>query len=127
MSLSCSASAAPLSIGPKYASATSGSVRPIIPVRPLERPRAPRFVLKPCSRTTCRTVSRVSGGDVGPVVEDAGDGRDRDAGEIGDVADRRAAAEGLVGVGVELEPSRYSITRKRFRQFPVFDFAQFQP
>ena len=59
MSLSYSASAAPLSIGPKYASATSGSVSPIMPVRPLESPRAPRFVLKPCSRTTCSTVSRV--------------------------------------------------------------------
>jgi len=47
MSRSYSASAAPLRIGPKYASATRGSVSPIIPVRPLDNPRAPRFVLNP--------------------------------------------------------------------------------
>ena len=102
MSLSYSASAAPLSIGPKYASATSGSVSPIIPVRPLESPRAPRFVEKPCSRTTCSTVSRVSRRDVRAVVEDARDGRDRDAGEVGDVANRRAAAERLGRVDVSV-------------------------
>jgi len=65
MSRSYSASDAPLRIGPKNASFTSGSVRPMIPVRPLERPRAPRFVLKPWARTTCSTVSRVSGATSG--------------------------------------------------------------
>ncbi len=38
------------------------------------------------------------GRDVGPVVQDARDGRDRDAGEVGDVADRRAAAERRLGL-----------------------------
>ena len=39
---------------------------------------------------------------VRPVVEDARDRRDRDAGQIGDVANRRAAAERLVGTDVSL-------------------------
>ena len=97
MSLSCSASAAPLSIGPKYASATSGSVSPIMPVRPLESPRAPRFVREAVLAHDLQDGLARLRGDVGPVVEDARDGRDRDAGQIGDVADRRAAAEGLSG------------------------------
>ena len=50
---------------PKYAASTRGSVTPINPVRPPERARALRFVLKPCSRTARITASRVSGATSG--------------------------------------------------------------
>ena len=66
-----------------------GRVTPISPVRPPESARALRFMLNPCSRTTRSTDSRVLGRDVRPAVQDPGDGRDRDAGGVGDVADRR--------------------------------------
>ena len=55
----------PERIAPKYAASTIGSVTPIRPVRPPERARALRFVLKPCSRTARRTASRVSGATSG--------------------------------------------------------------
>ena len=42
----------------------AGSARSC-PARPLDSPRAPRLVLKPCSRTTWSTVSRVSGATSG--------------------------------------------------------------
>ena len=93
MSRSYSASAAPLSIGPKYASSTSGSVSPIIPVRPLES--AARAAVR-AEAVLAHDLEHGLAGlrrDVGPVVQDPRDGRDRDAREVGDVADRGAAAE----------------------------------
>ena len=60
-----SASAAPERIGEKYAAWTIGMATPTRPVRPPERARAFRFIAKPWSRTTRRTVSRVSGATSG--------------------------------------------------------------
>ena len=49
----------------KYAAWTIGMVTPTRPVRPPESPRALRFVVKPCWRTTSSTASRVSGATSG--------------------------------------------------------------
>ena len=73
------------------------------PVRPRSRAPRPAVAVEPLlAHDLEHGLPRVRG-DVGPVVQDAGDGRDRDAGEIGDVADRGAAAEaGAVGVEISL-------------------------
>ena len=63
---------------------------------------------------------------VRPVVQDPRDGRDRDAGEVGDVPDRGAAAERRDGLGVGLSHSNsYSSTWKRFRQLLQAIFLKF--